>query len=814
MSLASYWMLGWCALAGAADETRPRALAVIETNCLRCHNATSHLGGLSLASEKDLHKGGTHGAVILPGNSRQSGLLRMITGEKPQMPLGGKALPATEVAVIREWIDAGAKWPPGLTLGAATWWSLAPLPQSPAREASIDSFIDAKLREMKLTPSPPAARATLLRRLAYDLHGLPPSWEELEAFAADRDANAYEKVVDRLLASPRYGERWGRHWLDVVHYGESHGYDKDKPRRNAWPYRDYVIRALNEDKPYARFVEEQLAGDYLWPDDPNALVATGFIAAGPWDLVGHAELREGTTDKNITRLLDRDDMVMTTISAFTSMTAHCARCHDHKFDPIRQEDYYRLQAVFAGVDRADQPYDGDPKVFARRRALLAERRDVLSRLRPLRDKAAVVTSPELIALDDRLREVKQDFNDTKKPELQPLIAQLTADRKALADSLLDDQTRTAIVRISAELQPIDQAMSELPKPQLVYSAASFFDAQGTFTFAMEPRPIHVLGRGSVESPGKLVGPGTLSCVAGLPAEFSLDGSKPEGARRAALAHWITDRKNMLTWRSIVNRVWQYHFGTGLADSANDFGRMGSRPTHPELLDWLAATFRDGGGSLKALHKQIVMSRVYRQGSAGGGSDIAANLANDADNRFLWRMNRLRLDAESVRDASLALSGKLDLTMGGPSVEQFFFKDDHSPVYDYTRFDVDSAAARRRSVYRFIVRSVPDPFMDRLDCPDASLITGKRNTTITAIQALALLNNSFMVRQAELLAGRVRGLSPDPPEQIAWLYRLAVGRNPAPEEAARLFRFAAANGMENACRAMLNSNEFLALIPKV
>ena len=221
----------------------------------------------------------------------------------------------------------------------------------------IDAFVAAKLAEKKLTPSAEADAVTLIRRLTYDLHGLPPAWEEIQSFAADHSPEAYEKLVDRLLASPRYGERWGRHWLDVAHYGESHGYDKDKPRRNAWPYRDYVIRAFNQDKPYARFVEEQLAGDVLWPDDPEATIATGFIAAGPWDFVGHAELREGTTDKEITRLLDRDDMVMTTVSAFVSMTAHCARCHDHKFDPIPQEDYYSLQAVFAGVDRADRPYD-------------------------------------------------------------------------------------------------------------------------------------------------------------------------------------------------------------------------------------------------------------------------------------------------------------------------------------------------------------------------------------------------------------------------------------------------------------------------
>jgi hypothetical protein len=669
----------------------------------------------------------------------------------------------------------------------------------------IDAFVLAKLQEMKLTPSDEANRPTLIRRLTFDLHGLPPTWDEIQAFVADRSPDAYEKLVDRLLASPRYGERWGRHWLDVVHYGESHGYDKDKPRRNAWPYRDYVIRAFNEDKPYARFVQEQLAGDYLWPEDPQALVATGFIAAGPWDFVGHAELREGTTDKEITRLLDRDDMVMTTVSAFVSMTAHCARCHDHKFDPIPQEDYYKLQAVFAGVDRADRPYDSDPVTYARRRDFLARKRALSVQLRPLLEAAAAVTSPELEALDTKLAALKFENAEAKKRELQDEIARLTTERKALAQSLISKETREQIERLTAQLKGLsEEETASLGKPQQVYAAANYFDSFGTFNFAIEPRRIAVLQRGSVESPAKVVGPGALSCVPSLAATFAVDAGEPEGARRAALARWITDPGNMLAWRSIVNRVWQYHFGTGIVDSANDFGHMGSQPSHPELLDWLATTFRDQGGSLKQLHKLIVMSSTYRQSSANN----RANAVADAENRYLWRMNRQRLDAESVRDATLSVAGRLDLTMGGPSDEQFWFKDDHSPVYDYAKFDIDSAAANRRSVYRFIVRSVPDPFMDRLDCPDASMITAKRNTTITAIQALALLNNPFMLRQAEHLAERVADMREVPEQQVVWLYRLALGRDPGREEAERLAQFTERYGLKNAARVILNSSEFL------
>jgi hypothetical protein len=299
-------------------------------------------------------------------------------------------------------------------------------------------------------------------------------------------------------------------------------------------------------------------------------------------------------------------------------------------------------------------------------------------------------------------------------------------------------------------------------------------------------------------------PGALSCLPGLPAEFALSDPNDEGSRRAALAKWLTDPKNALLRRSIVNRVWQHHFGRGLVDTPNDFGRMGSLPTHPELLDWLADRFQSEGESLKQLHRLIVTSAVYRQASQG---DPAAEKI-DAGNRFLWRMNRTRLDAESVRDAVLAVSGKLDLTMGGPSVQQFFFKDDHSPVYDYERFDVDDPKSNRRCVYRFIVRSVPDPFMECLDCADPSILTPKRNTTLTAIQALAMLNNQFVVKQAEHFAERVRQPSNEPAQQITAAYQLAFGRDPRPDELELLIAYTAKHGLQNTCRLILNSNEFL------
>jgi hypothetical protein len=792
-----------------ANEVRP----ILAERCQLCHQESNRGGGLSMVSHASLLAGGTSGAVVVAGNSGQSLLFSVVAGLKPRMPKAGLPLTAGQVALLKRWIEEGAKDDGSAAQGAAVWWSLRPMIKPAVASSSgnpIDFFLRAKLRERKLDYSPEADRRTLIRRVTFDLHGLPPTPEEVDAFLGDKASDAYETLVDRLLASPRYGERWARHWLDVVHYGDSHGYDKDKPRPNAWPYRDYVIRALNQDKPYARFVEEQLAGDVIDPDEADAIAATGFIAAGPWDFVGHEELREGTTDKSITRNLDRDDMVATTMSTFVSQTVHCARCHNHKFDPISQEDYYSVQAVFAGVDRADRPWDADRATARARRGLLAKRREIQVRLQPLLDQMENASSSAIEDLTARMSEARSRITDLKASKsgadadlakaLQARNDEDAKSRKGLVNALVGPLVLSEVDRLTAEAKSIDTEAAALPKPDLVYAAANYFPQAGTFRPALEPRPVFVLNRGDVNSPMKPVQPGAVGI------RFEIADSNDEGARRAALAHWITGRDNTLTWRSIVNRVWHYHFGTGIVDSPSDFGRMGSQPTHPELLDWLAVWFRDdAAGSLKKLHRLIVTSEAYRQSS----KDRADGAQVDSENRYLWRMNRTRLDAESVHDALLAVSGKLDVTMGGPAARLFWFKDDHSPVYDYARFDPASPEARRRSVYRFIVRSVPDPFMERLDCPDPSMLAPKRGTTITAIQALALLNNPFVVwlseRFGERLVTEGGGRAQD---QIRLAYRLAFGREASVEDVRRLADYASRNGIANACRLLFNSNEFV------
>ena len=450
------------------------------------------------------------------------------------------------------------------------------------------------------------------------------------------------------------------------------------------------------------------------------------------------------------KYLDRDDMIGTVTTALLSTTVQCARCHDHKFDPISQDEYYGLQAVFAGVDRAERPFDADSRVHEKR-----------------------------LQLTKRRNELKAGVERTK------------VEKTSLAHYVL--------------LASVEAELAALPAPQRVYAAAADFKADGSFAPAHGCRPIHVLRRGDIRKPGVAAVPGALACVDGLEAKFKLVSPHDEGERRAALAHWISSPKNPLTWRSIANRVWHYHFGRGLASTLGDFGHMGAEPSHPELLDWLAATLLEDGGSLKKLHRLIVMSATYRQAIRHN----AAFAKIDADNAYLWRMNRTQLDAEMMRDTVLQVSGQLDLTMGGPSVKHFVERPGihRTPKVDYLAFDPDQPAARRRAVYRFLFRTVPDPFMDALDCPDGSQFAAVRLHSMSALQALALLNDPFMVRMSDHFAKRVAAAG-SLDNQVTLAYRLALGRLPTAAEKTALTGYAQRHGMANACRLLFNCNEFL------
>ncbi len=867
------------------------------------------------------------------------------------------------------------------TAGEGTWWSLRPLhrPAIPATAGlrgegepnPIDAFVGARLVSEGLGWSPEADRRTLLRRLSFDLIGLPPTPEEVDAFVKDPDPRAYERWVDRLLASPRHGERWARHWLDVVHFGETHGYDKDKPRPNAWPYRDYVIRSLNEDKPYARFVQEQVAGDVLFPGTRDGVEAMGFVSAGPWDLIGHEEVPESKIDGKVARHLDRDDMVANTIQTFASLTVQCAQCHDHKFDPISQEDYYSLQAVFAAVDRADRRYDVDPVVARQRREWAARqetataRRDALAKaateragavvkdldrkiaeaekamkgseafgyhsqiemkadqakwvqvdlgrsevverveLHPCKDDfagigegfgfpvryrvevsddptftkdvtlvmdrtGADVANPRLRTQEHAARGVRARHVRVTATRLAPRsgdfifalaelrvvgaggtnwargravtaldsiegpprwqranltdgwspgagreagdgldIGALRQEREREVEKATWPVEREERVRLEAELREAKAALGALPAQSVAYVATVHKGGgafAGTGGNGGKPRPIHVLSRGNVQKPGKAAMPGTLSCVSGLPSRFELPEGHGEGERRAALARWLTRLDNPLPWRSIVNRVWQQHFGRGLVDTPNDFGRMGGLPSHPELLDWLAVEFRDGGQSLKALHRLIVTSAAYRQ-----RSDVMQDrgVAIDAENRLLWRQGRRKLEAEAVRDAVLMVAGKLDLRMGGPSFQDFVIeRPEHSPHYEYHLHDPEDAGSHRRSVYRFVVRSQQQPFMTVLDCADPSMQVGRRNEGVSPLQALALMNNPLMLAMSRHFGSRLEGVAGTLEGRVARGHRDALGRDPSPDELRALTAHAREHGLANTCRLLLNLNEFV------
>jgi cytochrome c553 len=789
---------------------------IFAAHCVNCHNEKKQSGNLRLDVKASALR-----VAIIPGNAVLSPLYQRITAaDGEQMPPVGERLSATQIALLKAWIEAGAVWEETSEVGTrkseaamTTHWAWQPIQkpkvppiQNPKSKIQnpIDAFITARLAQSQLTLSPEADRRTLIRRLYFDLIGLPPTPERVQQFVNDRVPNAYEKLVDELLASQRYGERWARHWLDVVHYGDTHGYDKDKPRPNAWPYRDYVIRAFNEDKPYARFVEEQIAGDVVYPGTRDGMQALGFLAAGPWDFIGHAELPESKIDGKIARHLDRDDMVANTIGTFASVTVHCAQCHNHKFDPISQDDYYALQSVFAALDRADKKFFvNDPSLTQKFAQADGRQRNLAERKRVIERDAAKAAGEAVTKLDAAIAEA------AKKPNNDAVVKDLRTQRAQVVDAAMKPETRAERDAYNVELAQLNQELATFPKPEVVYAGTVHF---GTGTFVGtganggKPRPIHVLARGQVTSPKHEVTPGALSMLSFQPARFTLPAGAPEGERRAALAHWVTDKNNPLTWRSIVNRVWQYHFGAGLVTTPNDFGHNGAKPSHPELLDWLAAEFRDTGGSLKKLHKLIVTSATYKQTSSETRN---SKLKTQNSNELLWRQNRRKLEAEAVRDAVLSVSGKLDLTMGGAGWQDFVIeRPEHSPHYEYGLADPNDSKTWRRSIYRFIVRSQTQPWMTALDCADPSMRVDKRNESLSPLQALALLNNGFMLTQSQHFAERLQQEKPnDLTAQIDRAVWLAFGRAPSDAERTKYLAFARHYGLPNLCRVILNLNEF-------
>lgn len=627
----------------------------------------------------------------------------------------------------------------------------------------IDAFVLAKLEEKAVTPNAPADRVTLLRRASFDLTGVPPTVEEVNAFLADQSPQAFEKVVDRLLASPAYGERWARHWLDLARYAESDGFRADDVRPNAWRYRDYVIRAFNADKPYDRFVQEQLAGDEMWPEDLEARVATAFNRHYP-DEYNAQNLR-------MRRQQILDDMTDTTGAVFMGLTFECARCHDHKFDPILHTDYYRLQAFFSNVS-ADDEFPMMPKAEyaayqqkltaweAKTADIRAQMKEVLTAAREKSRKARYMAYVDevQVALDKPVKDrtpIELWMADKAKYFMNATDESLAAGLKG--------EAKEKWAKLKAAL---DQYKDLHPGPLV----------KGTGLTELTNTPIatHVMLGGAFNRPGDEVQPGFLQILDPEPATIIPAASGSTG-RRTALAKWLTSPQNPLTPRVMVNRIWHHHFGRGIVGSTSDFGRMGDRRTHPEMLDWLAGEFVRNGWSIKKVHKLIMLSNTYQMSSAYR----AEAAEKDPENKLLWRYHRHRLESEAIRDTTLAVAGALNPEMYGPSVKPPMPKGVPEGAW---KASPEAADHRRRSIYTFIRRNNLYPMLDVFDLPDTHLTCGRRGETTTATQALTYLNSEQTIEWARTLAERVlREAGADPAKQVDLVYRMAYSRPPKANE---------------------------------
>jgi hypothetical protein len=673
-----------------------------------------------------------------------------------------------------------------------------PIPSvSPAPRSPIDAFLLQRLRSEGLGYSAPADRPTLLRRLAFDMTGLPPTPAELDAFLKDDSPRAYEAVVERLMASPAFGERQALPWLDVARFAETDGFKADDPRPAAWRYRDYVIRSLNADKPFDRFIREQLAGDELFSDDPDAMIATAFLRHYP------DEYNAVNLEQRRQEILN--DITDTTAQAFLGVTLACARCHDHKFDPITQEDYYRIQAFFAGWNEAEAPLLPQ-----------AERTEHARRLREWESKTATIRK-QLAELEAPYRtkfEAKRrgrfpeeyasllDIPEEKRTPMERQIAAMVAkqvyapDEKAMLAGMKgpEKEKHEALKKQLAEAGP---------KPQAMAVAMAFTDV------GRDVPPTHLLKRGNWRKKGEVVRPGFLSAFDDRFADVMPPKGLNSTGRRSVFANWVADPKNPLTARVIVNRVWQHYFGRGIVGSAGDLGFQGERPSHPELLDWLAADFVAHGWSLKRLHRQIVTTDAYRQSSAPN----AAAAKEDPENLLLWRMNRRRLDGEALRDAVLSVAGSLNPKAGGPSVFPELPTELKAATWPVT---ASPAERDRRSVYVYVKRNLRYPLFAAFDATDRNEACSRRFETTTAPQALMLLNDAGIATRAKQFAARVTAGGASSDEIIDRAYRSALSRLPTSEERTAALGFLEAqtkkSGRDTAvadfCHAVLNLNEFL------
>lgn len=909
---------------GNAIDFQRQIRPLLAAKCWSCHGSEQRESGLRLDLRSGLVAGGDSGEpAIVPGKSDQSHLIHLVQGReagKWMPPDEKERLTKAEITLLAAWIDQGAPWPtsPGEATDAkdagaadaarvaSDHWSFQPVrrPTPPALSHGsdanswgangIDSFVGRTLHARRIDPNPPASRADLIRRVYFDVLGLPPSPDEVEQFTEDTSPTAFADLVERVLASPHYGERWARHWLDLVRFADTNGYETNRERPNAWPFRDYVIRSLNDDKPYDQFLREQLAGDSL-----GAPVATGYLVAGPYDIVK-------SPDINLTQMQrqnELDDMIGTTGTAFLGLTLGCARCHNHKFDPIRQSEYYALQAVFAGVRHGDRTLPIPPERKREADRWLDRAEELRTALRPFVKSGGKRPPVNARENEERFPPIQARFvrftitaATTGQPCLDEWqifsgdrnVALASAGAKATCSSSLPgyaihklehvhdgifgnsnswisnevgrgwvrielpavtridrmlwgrdregklvdrlptryrievavEENQWQVVASSDDRQPlgqeaapIDYSLEGLSADQAASTRRSIDElraleaklaAQRTDEVAyagvfQQPGPTFRLFRGEPSQPREAVAPNTVAVLGSL----KISEATPEAERRLALAHWVGSKDNPLTARVAVNRVWQFHFGQGLVSTPSDFGMAGARPSHPELLDWLAAELVDSGWSLKHLHRLILNSATFQQ----SGRPRPEALAADGATETWWRFPPRRLEAEAIRDSILLVTGALDRRMHGPGFSGFEVELEN--VRHYFPKKQYGPADWRRMVYMNKVRLEKESVFGIFDCPDAATSVPRRGRSTTPLQALNLLNSPFILQQCELLSARLkRECGDDPPRMVARAYALCFGRAPDPEETAEALAFVTEAGWESFCRAMLNSNEFV------
>jgi hypothetical protein len=812
-----------CAVPASAEITFTADIEpLLRKRCQGCHGAKVQMGGLRLDDREHALRGGYSGAVIKPGASANSRLIELVSGAKAGqvMPPSGPRLSAEEVARLKTWIDHGADWPLHSSKSAvserktSTHWSFQPLkkPATPTPRASswianpIDAFVLARLEKEQIAPSPAAAKSTLLRRLSFDLIGLPPTPAETKAYLEDHGPGAYEKQVDRLLASPRFGEKWARHWLDLARYADSDGYEQDGVRPHAWRYRDWVINALNADMPFDQFTIEQIAGDLLPGSTIAQKAATGFHR-------NTLTSREGGIDVEQLRTEQVADRTNTVASVWLGLTYECARCHDHKYDPISQKEYYQFYAFFnSGIEvNHDYPLPGELASYKKskpefdRKVAELKTRFKVDQLQPLweREVLAAIADPaarlEWTQVADYLKVYVDHGHEivktapSKRTERQKL-AMLRVFLKYPGP--LSDDPRAKSVKFGQGFKEFEDLLSAYPSPSEIPAIAE------------NPRPprTHIQLRGDFRSPGIEVQPGTLEVIT--------DSDEPV-SDRLDLARWIASPKNPLTARVAVNRIFQELFGRGLVVTSEDLGTRGELPSHAELLDWLAAHFKENKWSVKATLKTIVMSSTYRQ-SSKVRSDL---VTRDPSNRLLARQSRHRLPAELIRDNALAVSGLLDSRIGGKSVRPPMPAGAMQVAYRATWPESVGPDRYRRGLYTFVQRSVPYPQQSTFDAPSSLTSCSRRERSTTPIQALNLLNDPVFWGAAQALAARILKEAPNSFEdRLQYLFDLALAHPPASEDVSLLreyYQRRLASGQNNETAAwtgissiVLNLDEFI------